>query len=213
MVPNKLVRFSEIPPEVESQRFTSGWSEFDRHLIIWFGILVVVTGTPGHGKSQWVIALCANLARIHGLRGAILQFEDNPNRNRTDLLAYARAWRGNHAHGIDCDPEEWVDRMFHTIAPTTSVDDEDYTLEWVGTAIEEAATRHGCKWLIIDPWNEIEHLWGLSETETTYTVKALKHLKALARKYKITAAFLDARDGWRFAPVGRMVRLQLRLEP
>ena len=53
-------------------------------------------------------------------------------------------------------------------------------------AIEEAATRHGCKWVIIDPWNEIEHLWGVSETETAYTVKALKHLKTLARKFKIT---------------------------
>ena len=54
------------------------------------------------------------------------------------------------------------------------------------SAIEEAATQHGCRWLIVDPWNEIEHLWRVNETETAYTVKALKHLKTLARKFKIT---------------------------
>jgi len=181
MVPNKLVRFSEIPLEAEGHCFPTGWHELDRHLIIYPGLLVVVTGTPGHGKSQWVIALCANLARIHGLRGAFLQFEDNPNRNRADLLAYARSWHGSHARYIDCDPAVWLDQMFLTIAPTTSVEDDDYTLDWVTSAIEEAATQHGCRWLIVDPWNEIEHLWRVNETETAYTVKALKHLKTLAQ--------------------------------
>ena len=62
-----------------------------------------------------------------GLRGAILQFEDNPHRNRADLLAYARGVARQPSHGIDCEPAAWVDRMFHTIAPTISVEDEDYT--------------------------------------------------------------------------------------
>ena len=186
MVPNKLVRFSELPPEIEGEGYSTGWSELDRHLVIWPATLIVITGTPGHGKSQWTIALCANLARVHGLKGAILQFEDNPHRNRVDLLTYARTWRG-HTAGIDCEPEEWIDRMFRTIAPSVSVKaEDDYNLDWVNHAIEEAATRHGCKWVLIDPWNEIEHLWGVNETETAYTVRALKYLKTLARRLRVT---------------------------
>jgi twinkle protein len=187
MVPNRLVKFSDIPPEIEGEGYSTGWSELDRHLIIWPATLIVVTGTPGHGKSQWTIVVCANLARIHGLKGAILQFEDNPHRNRSDLLTYAKTWRGNHARYIDCEPVDWIDRMFRTIAPSTSVKaEDDYNLDWVSNAIEEAATRHDCKWVLIDPWNEIEHLWGVNETETAYTVRALKYLKTLARRLRIT---------------------------
>lgn len=40
--------------------------------------LIIVTGPPNHGKTQWTLALVSNLARLHGMKGAILQFEDNP---------------------------------------------------------------------------------------------------------------------------------------
>lgn len=56
---------------------------------------------------------------------------------------------------------------------------------WLQTVIEEAATRHGCKWILIDPWNEVEHLWKVNENETTYTNNALRELKRLGRKFQI----------------------------
>ena len=34
------------------------------------------------------------------------------------------------------------------------------TSDWLKGAIEEAAGRHGCRWVLIDPWNEVEHLWA-----------------------------------------------------
>lgn len=182
-VPNRLVPFSDIPQRAEAPRYSSGWRGLDDHMVLVPPELVVITGSPGAGKSQWSIALCANLARVHGLKGAILQFEDNPDRNRRDLLSYARAWYGQHKHGIKEPPQQWIDRMFRTIAPSEEVD--DYNLQWVWNAIEEAATRHGAKWILIDPWNEIEHLWRVNETETTYTNHALRELKRLSRRFQI----------------------------
>jgi twinkle protein len=186
MVPDKLVRFSEIPLEPDNGGFSSGWPELDRNLTLWPGTLIIVTGIPGSGKSQWMTALCANLARIHKLPGAILQFEDNVRWNRTDLLTYARQWSNPLLQaGIGMEPEEWLDLYFRTIAPSVNLEGDDINLEWWGDAVEEAVRRHGAKWLTIDPWNECEHLWGVSETETQYTVRALKYLKTLARKYKL----------------------------
>lgn len=183
IVPNRLVPFSDIPQRADLPRYSSGWWKLDKHLILVPPEMVIITGSPGAGKSQWSIALCANLARVHGLKGAILQFEDNPERNRRDLFAYARAWHGQQKHGIDEDPAKWIDRMFRTIAPSEDVD--DYNLAWVQNAIEEATTRHGAKWVLIDPWNEIEHLWRINETETAYTNQALRELKRLARRFQI----------------------------
>lgn len=186
IVPNRLVKFSDIPVRAEQKRYSSGWEGLDKHLVLVPPELVVVSGTPGSGKSQWALAWVANLARLHGLRGAILQFEDQPDRNRFDLLAYARSWRSQEKGGIHDEPEHWVDRMFKTIAPAESDDgDEDFNLTWLRTAIEEAATRHGCKWVLIDPWNEIEHAWKINETETAYTNAALRDLKRLARRFQI----------------------------
>jgi twinkle protein len=187
IVPNKLVSFSEIPPRVDDRRYSTGWGPaFHRHLMVVPPQLIIVTGPPQHGKTEWTLGLCANLARLHGLKGAILQFEDNPDRNRRVLLRYACAWAGQERGGIVGDPVAWVDAMFKTISPNEELNEEqDFDLKWLTAMIEEAAARHGCRWILIDPWNEIEHLWGRQDTEATYLNRALKHLKRLARRFQI----------------------------
>ena len=68
--------------------------------------------------------------------------------------------------------------MFKTISPSESLDDDvDYNLTWLKDTIHEAATRHGHKWVLIDPWNEIEHWWSNQDTEATYLNRALRMLK------------------------------------
>lgn len=192
IVPNRLVPFSEIPSRADAQRYSSGWAEFDQHFMLVPPQLIIVTGKPNHGKSQWTLALVANLARLWGLKGAILQFEDNPERNRRDLIRYAKAWCNQPRNGIVEEPAAWVDRMFKTISPNEDMDDEgDFNLDWLKSAIEEAATRHGCRWVLIDPWNEVEHLWGRQDTEATYLNRALRQLKRFGRRFQI-AIFIVA---------------------
>jgi twinkle protein len=129
----------------------------------------------------------ANFARLHGLKIAILQFEDNPERNRRDLIRYAKAWSGQERGGTVGDPVSWVNRMFWTISPSEDLnEDQDFDLNWLKATIEEAATRHGCRCILIDPWNEVEHLWGRQDTEATYLNRALRELKRLARRFQIT---------------------------
>ena len=183
IVPNKLVPFSDIPPNGRAREFLTGWGEgMDRHLRIVPPELMIVTGVPGSGKSTWSLALAARLA-MQGLPGAILQFEDDPDRNREDLLRFRRT------RGDQCGNEQackWLDRYVRTIAPSEDLStDVDFTLEWLTATIDEACTRHGARWVLIDPWNELEHIWGGGESETAYTTKALKDLKRIARRYQI----------------------------
>jgi twinkle protein len=189
IVPSRLVPFSEIPSRADAASFSLGFRELDDHLRIVPPQLIVVTGRPQDGKSQWTVAMGANLARLNGLKGAILQFEDQPDRNRALLLRYAQTWSRSEQHDqhrIREKPEAWVDRMFVTISPSEDLDeDTDFNLEWLKAAIEEAATRHGCKWVLIDPWNEVEHLWGRQHTEATYLNHALRELKRLGRRFQI----------------------------
>jgi len=186
IVPDRLVPLLDIPERGVVNTYSTGWAGMDEHMRIVPPELIVVTGTPGSGKSQWSLALCMQLARIHGLRGAILQFEDNPDRNRGDVMRYARAWSNDPRAGVGDNPEAWARRMFFAISPKEDADgDVNFDLSWIRRAIEEAATRHACKWVLIDPWNEIEHVWNVRENETNYTNQALRELKRLARRYQI----------------------------
>ena len=73
-----------------------------------------------------------------------------------------------------------------TISPSEHLlEDLDFSLPWLHSAIEEAATRHGCRVVVIDPWNEVEHLWGRQDTEATYLNRVLRQLKLLARRFQI----------------------------
>lgn len=186
MVANRLVRLVDIPERGNRTIYSTGWGALDKHMRIIMPELIIVTGTPGSGKSQWSLAMCMNLARRHGLRGAIFQFEDNPDRNVKDILAYARSWSNDPQGAVGEDYREWARQMFWGISPK---EDEDasvnFDLKWLQTAITEAATRHGCKWVLIDPWNEIEHVWNVRENETTYTNQALRELKRLTRQLQI----------------------------
>ena len=192
IVASRLVPFSSIPETGYRDAYKSGWSDLDEHLRLVPPELVVVTGKPGSGKSQWTLAWVANLARNYGLKGAILQFEDNVERNRLDLMRYALNRHVPERPVFPGDPQQdsdaklWMDRFFITISPSEDVDSSvDYTLLWLQEAVEEAATRHGCKWILIDPWNEVEHIWSRSENEAKYTNDALRGLKRLARRYQI----------------------------
>ena len=175
MVPRRLVSFSEIPSRADAKRYSSGWARVRPALHAGAAAAHRGHGKPNHGKSQWTLALVANLARLHGLKGAILQFEDNPQRNAAICFATPRLGEGKERDGISEEPVAWVDRMFKTISPSEDLDEEqDFNLDWLKTTIEEAATRHGCRWVLIDPWNEIEHLWGRQDTEATYLNRALR---------------------------------------
>jgi twinkle protein len=186
IVADRLVSFSEIPERADDARYSTGWSKFDQHFMLLFPMLVIVTGQPNHGKSQWTLGVVSNLARLWGLKCAILQFEDNPDRNRRHLVRYATSWVNQQHGGIAGDPVAWVDRMFKTISPSEHLrEDQDFDLAWLHDAIEEAATRHACKIVVIDPWNEVEHLWGRQDTEVTYLNRALRRLKLLSRRYQI----------------------------
>jgi twinkle protein len=195
VVASKLSKLSSIPV-VKRESVTCGWTEVSRHLRIERPEMLVITGPPGDGKSQFAMALGANLAHQHQWPGAILQFEDDVERGREDLTRY---WIGRNRtmpNGAPLDPREstaedrkaaaeWIDRYFRVIPPSEDLDDERCDLDWLKRTIAEAAIRHRCRWVLIDPWNEIEHMWGKGLTESQYLNDALRDIKKLARRYQL----------------------------
>lgn len=184
LVPSRLTRFGDIPATPNPVSYSTGWSDLDYHMRFRAPELAVILGPPGAGKSQFALALVAQLARIHDMKSAIVQFEDDVERNRDDLRRYASAWETANVKPIVEDPDDWIDRMFVTLSPDEGEEDER-DLAWLKRIVFEAAKRHGCRCVLLDPWNEISHMWDRQETETVYTRRALSTIKRWARALQI----------------------------
>ena len=186
--PSELVPITEIAANPFSVAHSTGWAGLDDHMRIVPPELCVITGLPNAGKSQWVWALAANLARKHDWKCAILQFEDGVTRIKRTLSDYAHHWRTEVG-----DADDWMRRHFYMPIPDDSADVEgsDKSVAWILDRMEEAGWRHGCRAVIIDPWNEIEHDWKPGVAEHLYISRMLKLIKAKAREYSL-AVFLVA---------------------
>jgi len=183
LVAPTLVPMSQIP-EVKREYLRTGWKELDTHLKVTRPELMIVSGPPGDGKSQFVTALGASLAYLHGWKGAVLQFEDDVERIREDFVKF---WCGRR----EADPTvaenraqalAWVDQQFRTVSPDESEGEHRFDLSWLDAKLTEAARVHGCQFAVIDPWNEVEHAWHKGITETQYLNDALRNLKRTSRR-------------------------------
>lgn len=186
LVRDKLISFRDLPAAQKIVEYPV-WDDLAENLRINIPELMIVSGAPGGGKSQFCLNLVGILAERYGMKGAILQFEDQPRRNYEDLVRFKLRMIKEPTDEDRARAEIWVDDMFRTIAPSDLLgdDEEDYTFKWMRDAIWEAVKRHGCMTVIIDPMNEIEHVWGINETETRYMNEALRQIKRMARTFNI----------------------------
>lgn len=165
---------------------STGWECIDRNWRVRAGQLLVVTGIPGHGKSEWVDALCMNLAQDHGWATAMYSPENYPVELHMMKLAekyigkpynpgpYPRMDRAEAVKAKD-----WIARHFHWVMP------EKPSLDEIMERARALVFRSGIRCLVIDPWNEVEHSRPAGSTEADYVSESLRRLRMFARKHEI----------------------------
>lgn len=79
-------------------------------------------------------------------------------------------------HQLD---QSW--RMVHRIDDG----EERYHLGWLLRMIETLAVRDRCKMIMIDPWNELEHLPEPGESLTNYISYALQQIRQIAERLEV----------------------------
>jgi twinkle protein len=150
------------------------------------GEFIVVTGIPQHGKSSWTLQLLAQMAKNHGLRSAIFSPEMKIVPVIRDRLC---SIRDRHPSPHSPETWAWVEDMFTFIGRDPrggGLDDEDFTLENIIEKAEDAVLRDGIRFLLVDPWNEVEHAREKNETLTEYVARGIRLLKRFAMTYNVT---------------------------
>jgi twinkle protein len=177
--PGHLVSYSDIPPRSLSTTYSTGWEALDPHFMLRRPELIVVTGVPGAGKGQFTRCLAFHLAESHGFKTGFLTPEDPPHRIKADMRRFALRHWTHPTREQQAEAVAWCDRHFRVSLPP---EDEPISLGFVEHEMETAALHHDCQMFVLDPWNEVEHLFQRGETETQYIERALRAFRRKIRR-------------------------------
>jgi len=164
----------------------TGWENLSGLYSVRPGDFTVITGIPGHGKSEWSDALMVNIAKTQGWRFAICSPENQPI--KLHLKKLLEKWSGHpffEKEGDRITLSELeracgeLNNYFSFILP------KEPTIDCILDRARYEVIRNGINGLLIDPWNELEHMRPAAQTETEYISESLGKLRRFAKENNI----------------------------
>lgn len=188
--PGQLIAFRHAPARA---MFEIGIPSVDRRIRLRTKQLLVITGFPGDGKSQWCDFMAVQTTLRYGWRWAMCSPEHVVDQHASRLAEiyldkpFVAAGGTNAALMTDDElrrAEAWIAANFAFIVN----DDEDrpMTLDWVLDRARAAWIRDRIRGLVIDPWNEVDHQFEKGK-ETDYIGQALRRIRNFARNHDLLA--------------------------
>lgn len=180
----RVFRMSELPKVTLPKPHRIGMSLLDDRYRIREGDFTVITGIPSHGKSTLINEIACRMAERYQWTTAFASFEQMPQvDHRRNLRTFFNRKLEVHQSEEEKDrADRWIDKHFSFIVPDM---DDEVNLGWVLDCCEAAILQHKAKLIVIDPWNEMDHVRPPDMTLTEYTGYAIKLFRRLARKYSV----------------------------
>jgi twinkle protein len=176
----------------------TGWPSVDNLYTVVPGQLTILTGWPGSGKSEWLDALLLNLAK-QGWKFAIFSPENQPTEIHVAKFIekylckpFGAGPTARASLSEVSDALAAMDGWFSFLCASSDTERTNFGIEEI-LAAAEAHFRLSGAWknrdakhgLVIDPWNEIEHLRPKDLSETEYVSQTLTRVRAWARAARI----------------------------
>jgi len=179
-----LYKLSAYPDIPVPRTYEVGWTNMNQTLRMWRGEFMVVTGVPGHGKSLWTLNLISQLCEMHDHRACVASFEMPTVPYVRDIFRVHLAGQQDRNRFDYRVTDKWIEEKITFIDPTpmgiSDLKTPDATIDWILETAETAVIRHGCDWLLLDPWNQIHHdIAGHGSAE--YQRQAIMKCKAFGR--------------------------------
>lgn len=177
-----ITSISDLPPLPARRVLRMGMKPFDYVLAFEVGAISVGTGTPGSGKSTLTTFAAYHVAKNENIVVGFLSFETHPYRTRDHLcrLECGKPW-------ADLSPRQQaevaarLDMNFRIVHRT--YEEKNHNLGWLKEMIYTLAVRDGCKLIIVDPWNELEHMPEPGESVTAYINWAVQQIRVWAEQF------------------------------
>jgi|GEM_PF-1953135 len=177
-----ITGISDLPPMPDRRVLRVGMPPYDSAMAFEVGAMSVITGMPGCGKSTFTTWAAYQIAEQENVRVGIMAFETHPYRIRTHLakLKAGRHWSQLAAVEKD-EVGSALDQNFRIVHRT--FEEGQHNIGWLKSMIYTLAVRDNCKLIIVDPWNELEHLPEPGESMTAYINWALQQLRTWAEQF------------------------------
>lgn len=177
-----ITGISDLPPLPDRRVLRVGMKPYDFVLAFEVGAMSVGTGTPGAGKSTLTTFAAYHIAKHENIRVGLLSFETHPHRTRDHLcrLECGKPW-ASLSPRQQAEVGAVLDRHFRIVHRT--FDDGAHHLQWAKDMIYTLAVRDNCKLIVLDPWNELEHLPMPGENMTSYINFALQQIRQWAEQF------------------------------
>lgn len=169
--------------------YSTGFDTLDEYYTVVPGQWTVVTGIPGHGKSNVLDNIMVNLAKNDDWRFGIFSPENQPiARHFASIMEkyFEAPFDIGKPNRINEEQKEegkkWLKEHFSIILPD---EDANWSIDGVLELAKVLVYRKGMKGLVIDPWNELDHSRPGNQTETEYVSAVLTKIRQFARNYDV----------------------------
>lgn len=185
-----ITGLSDLPPLSHRRVLKTGDELLDKRISMECGAMSVWTGIPGHGKSTLTTTAAYRATQSEDIRCGLLAFETHPFRTRDHLsrlhmgLPFDRL-AGPQRAKFEAD----MDRAFRLVHRTYDANQQHH-LGWLEETVWTLAVRDQCKLIVIDPWNELEHLPEPGESLTNYINFALQRIRQWAETLEVHIALV-----------------------
>lgn len=179
-----ITGISDMPPMPSRRVLRFGQAPYDFALAFEVGAMSVGTGTPGAGKSTFTTFAAYHMALNEGVKVGLLAFETHPYQVRDHLarLHTRQKWDDLSAQGR-AEVAHFLDGHFRVVHRTYEDNPSGHNLGWLRDMIYTLAVRDNCKLVIVDPWNELEHMPAPGESLTNYINFALQQIRTWAEQF------------------------------
>ncbi len=158
--------------------------DLDKYLSVETGRLMVVTGIPGEGKSEFIDEMAVRLSLRYDWRCAYFSPENFPvtlhMQKLMEKLVGKRFVKGMIKENEFSAAVSYLSNNFFDILP-----DEGYLVDCILERAEMLVRRKGIRVFVIDPYNCIEHQIPSGQSETQYISAFLERLLNFARRRQV----------------------------
>jgi len=157
------------------------WENFDKYCTLELLRLMIISGRPGDGKSEWVDELVLRLCLRHEWKIAYFSPENMPITYHHSKLIEKLTGLGFNSHiGMT---EELYEKSVRFLADNVChilPGDEDYSIDTILSIAHRLVVRRGIRILVIDPLNRIDQRMESGQTELQYLSSLLNKLSRFA---------------------------------
>lgn len=183
-----LFKLSELPEPPALTLWNPGFPEWESKVRLAPRTMSVVTGHPGHGKTQLWTQIWFNIVRSYCLPIAIASFE---TRAKPHIQRYLRTLlTGKLEKNMDEEEKRKADAFIEDRYLFMVHPEGRPSLKWFLDMCEVAVIRHGARIIQLDPWNRLEAARGRDQSETEYIGMCLREFHSFCHDMNVHGQIL-----------------------